>query len=370
MRPELALGGHAPDVAKGTESPPSRWSAPFRVLRHGGFARVWTAGLVSQSGDYVLAVGLPYFVYRLTGSVLATGTMFLVIVVPPILVSSFAGVFVDRWRRKRTMVGANLLLGLGLLPLLWVTSLGTLWIVYVVAALEASIEPFFLPAEGALIPQLVPGSELVRANALFGGSRQIARLVGSAAGGLLVGIWGLRGAAGVDAASFFAAAAILLSLSGVDSAGAPSSPALREGLARFVRKFRDEWVEGLRIAATTAQARAVVVFVCLSGIGEGVVATLFAPFLVGVLHGSGFDFGLFIGVQAIGGILGTVLAATVGADRPPAVLLSRFAILFALLDGVLFTYPLVWPVLLPGFVLIAIVGLPAALAMAGFTTLM
>ena len=61
------------------------------------------AGLISLSGDWVLRVGLAYYVYALTGSTVASAVMLLASFVPQIALSSLAGVFVDRWDLKRTM---------------------------------------------------------------------------------------------------------------------------------------------------------------------------------------------------------------------------------------------------------------------------
>nr|MBA3944488.1 MFS transporter [Herpetosiphonaceae bacterium] len=90
------------------------------TLRRRDFALVWLAGLISMMGNWVLYIALPIYIYQLTGSALATSAMFVAEMVPALLLGSVAGVFVDRWDRKRTMVVANLLLTLGLLPLLLV----------------------------------------------------------------------------------------------------------------------------------------------------------------------------------------------------------------------------------------------------------
>src|SRR6188472_2697967 len=87
------------------------------------------AGLVSMTGDWLLSVGLAYSVYAVTGSTLASAAALLSAFVPQVLVGSIAGVFVDRWDRKRTMVVANLLLAVGLLPLLLVTGTHQIWLV-------------------------------------------------------------------------------------------------------------------------------------------------------------------------------------------------------------------------------------------------
>jgi hypothetical protein len=77
------------------------------TLRQRNFALMWLAGLISLAGDWALSVGLPIDVYTLTHSVLATAIMLMCAVTPGVLVGSVAGVFVDRWDHKRTMVAIN-----------------------------------------------------------------------------------------------------------------------------------------------------------------------------------------------------------------------------------------------------------------------
>src|SRR5215213_5738067 len=104
---------------------------PTRLLRRAPDLRLLlSAGLVSISGDWILHVGLAYSVYALTGSTLASAATLLSSFVPQVLVGSVAGVFVDRWDRKRTMVVTNLLLAVGLLPLLLVSGADRIWLVY------------------------------------------------------------------------------------------------------------------------------------------------------------------------------------------------------------------------------------------------
>ncbi|HKS69860.1 MAG TPA: MFS transporter, partial [Ktedonobacterales bacterium] len=105
------------------------------TLRQRNFALLWLAGLISLAGDWVLMIGLPIYVYILTGSVLATAIMLMCAVAPGALVGSVAGVFVDRWDHKRTMVATNVIMALGLLPLLLVRSADNVWIAYAVAVL-------------------------------------------------------------------------------------------------------------------------------------------------------------------------------------------------------------------------------------------
>jgi MFS family permease len=75
--------------------------------RDRAFLLVAAAGLVSWSGDFVLGVGLPFFAFRLTGSALATGLMLASAFLPGIVLGSVAGVFVDRWDRRQTMIACD-----------------------------------------------------------------------------------------------------------------------------------------------------------------------------------------------------------------------------------------------------------------------
>ena len=90
----------------------------LRVLRQRDYSLLWFGGFISQLGDFVLFVGLPYEIYRLTGSTLATAGMVLAFLVPEILFGSVAGVYVDRWDRRRLMIAVNLVQAVVLLPLL------------------------------------------------------------------------------------------------------------------------------------------------------------------------------------------------------------------------------------------------------------
>ena len=148
------------------------------LLRQRNMALLWVGGLISLIGDWLLLAALPYYVYQLTGSLLATAAMTVIQLAPSVVLSSFAGVFVDRWNRKATLILCNLLQCGIVLLLLLVHSKSWLWTVYVMVFIQATVGNFVAPAEHALLPRLVTENELTTANSLFGINNQLARLLG------------------------------------------------------------------------------------------------------------------------------------------------------------------------------------------------
>jgi Na+/melibiose symporter-like transporter len=329
------------------------------------------AGLISLSGDWVLRVGLGYYVYALTGSTVASAVMLLASFIPQIALSSLAGVFVDRWDPKRTMVVTNLALAGGLMPLLLVRNPRDVWVVYVVMAWEGAAQQFFAPAEQKTLPLVADPLHLPTVNALYGQNRDASRLVGAALGGVLVAAGGLVPVVIADFASFLIAAACCSRLP-VVAAGPRQLSAGRgwTALERRVRELRDQWADGLRLSMRESVLRALLIFLAIVSVGEGVMGTLFAPFVRSVLHGTGAGFGLINAAQAAGGIGGGFLAASLGRRLDAASALSYSAIAFGGVDLILFLYPLAWPVLWPAAMLIAGAGIAGAFMLTAAMTLM
>ena len=170
---------------------------------------VLMAGIISLTGDWILTIGLAYRVYAVTGSTVASALTMASSFAPQVLLGAVAGVFADRWDRRRTMITADLLLAAGLLPLLLVHGAAQVWIVFAVMFWEGAVQQFFSPAEQAMVPRLVPDDELVTANAVSGQVASVSRLAGSALGGVLASAGGLPAVTLADAATFLASAALL-----------------------------------------------------------------------------------------------------------------------------------------------------------------
>jgi predicted MFS family arabinose efflux permease len=353
--------------------------APARLLgRSRDLRLLLTAGLVSMTGDWLLGVGLAYSVYTLTGSTLASAAALLSAFVPQVLVGSVAGVFVDRWDRKRTMVVTNLLLAIGLLPLLLVSGEDWIWLVYVVLAMQSCVEVFFAPAEQAFLPRVVEDDDLVAANGLNSQVRNMARLIGSGLGGVLAAAGGIRAISAADAVTFLVAALLVtrirtagravVSTGSTDGGGSTDeepSDVVRGRVATLV----DEWRDGLRTVTSNRVLTTLMMMLLITSTGEGIMGTLFAPYVRHVLHGSGQVYGVISGVQAIGGVVGGFLVAVVAESWSPITMVWAGMTVFGLIDLAIFLYPLVWVNPWPAAAGMILVGLPGAVGVAGVMTL-
>jgi len=342
------------------------------TLRQRDFALLWSAGLISLTGDWLLLIALPIYVYTLTRSAAVTSTVFLAEFLPQVLLGSVAGVFVDRWDRRRTMVIASGLQAIALLPLLAVHAPDRLWIVYVVSAAESVLAQFFAPAEQALLPRLVGAEHLVAANALAALNNNVARLVGAPLGGLVAGLFGLGGTVLLDAASFLCAGLLIgaIAVKARTLAQPFPSPAVAAP-AVWAAVWRD-WLGGLRVVRRNATVSTLFVLMAAQSLAQGLFVVLFVVFVSRVLHGGAAEMGWLRGVQAIGGLLGGVAVGAIGRQLPIARLIGLGAILFGLIDLAIWNAPAIAPgyALAVAVALFALVGLPGSGYLTGMTTLL
>ncbi|MFN8511892.1 MAG: MFS transporter [Chloroflexia bacterium] len=345
------------------------------VLRQRNFALVWLAGLISLTGDWFLLVALPFSVYGFTGSNAATAATVASRVLPRFLLSSVAGLYVDRWDRRRTMVIANLLLGVAILPLILVRTADWLWLLYSVSLVQSALAQFVSPAKNALLPRLVAEQDLVPANALNGLSENFALLVGPALGGLVTAAWGLTGATLLDAASF-AIAAALVSLVAADSRAVRAAPSPTTPdefpstwAGAWIKVWR-EWLAGLMFVRRDRIVATIFLFWVIGGLGEGVFSSLLVPFVSTVLGADSFGYGLVVGAQAVGGVVGSIAIGRVGRRLPPERLFALGAIGVGTIDLLTFNAHRLFPGIPVPIILMIIVGLPAAGVGIGYTTLL
>jgi len=325
------------------------------VLRQRNFALLWCAGLISETGDWLLAIGLPVYVFTLTGSALQTSGLFIAEFLPAVVLGSLAGVFVDRWDRKRTMIVASALQALLLIPLLSVHSASGVWVVYAVAFVESILAQFFVPANSAMLPTLVGDDEILAANSLLGVNNSLTRLVGAPAGALVVGIWGAGAVVLLDSVSFGLAAVLIASIT--VEAAVRAVPVSDVGAVVSVLR---EWIEGLGLVRRTRSLFALLIIGSLASLSQGIFLVLYVVFVFRVLHGGATEVGWIRGVQAIGGLGGSLLVGAFGSRLPAPRLLALSLVGFGVADlGIWNSQEIVAGFFLPA-ALFVVAGIPGA----------
>lgn len=300
------------------------------VLRTRDFVLLWLGGLISLTGDRAMRLAFPVYVYQQTGSTLATAAMAATYYLPAVLLGSVAGVFADRWDRRRIMIATNLIQALVMLLLLFVRSDNWLWLVYVVSFVDTSVSMFFQPAESAIVPNLVDEDQLIPANSLGALNNSIARLVGPPIGGVLIGLFGIGCVALFNVVSFLIAA-VLISLISVSSRPLPVPGEAAEAvLSSWVRVWR-EWRQGLALVGSNRLVAALFVVMGITSFGGSMIDPLFAPFVLSVLGKGPAAIGWLLTTGAIGGLLAGLVVGRFGNRLRPSQLISFGTVIAGLL---------------------------------------
>jgi MFS family permease len=324
------------------------------LLRQRNYALLWLAGLVSLVGDWVVVGALPFYVYERSGSPLATAGMLVALSLPHVLLGSVAGVFVDRWDRRRAMVACDVGRALALLPLLAVPATGAIWLVYVVGFLEQSCSAFFGPAKGALLPRVVARDDLVSANALASVGDAVGRLVGPSLGGALLYATGLGSVVLVDSASYLASAA-LLALMALPPDVVPDTPQVLGAASARWREFWEDWRRGLGTIRADRTLAALLLILGIQNAADSVNSSLIPTFVRDVLGGDARAFGWLLTAQGVGGLAGGLLIARVARLIAPVPMLAACLGL----AGVTLQTILHFPYLALVLPLVAAIGFPA-----------
>ena len=327
------------------------------VLRRRDFSLLWLAGLISVAGDSVLMIALPYYVYLTTGSTLATAGMTAAELAPAILLSSFTGVFADRWNRKHILVVANLLQAAIVASLLLIGE-GWLWVVYVAAALQSAAAAFSQPAESALLPSLVPRELLVQANALNVLNNRLGRLTGVPLGAALLSWWGLDAVVVVDSLTFVVAAALVVPIV------VPARPVVA-GAEPVEPHFWREWTAGLRVVRDDRTIAVLFVVFGLMTFGGTMLDPLYVPWIRDVLDEGVEIVAVLTMTHSVAGIVGSLLVGTLGARFSARVLMGWGSVIAGVLLLVKFNVPVLWLAI----ALSAIGGVTAVASSVGVETL-
>jgi DHA3 family macrolide efflux protein-like MFS transporter len=274
-----------------------------RLFGNRSFVALWLGQTVSFVGDYFYWLAIPIMVERLTGSALLVGLSVISSALPMLVLGPVAGVFVDRWDRKWTMLVSDVLRGILVLFCLLVRTPDQVWIYYVVGFLMSCVSRFFFPAQNAALPLIVEDAgmssdDLLAANGLMQIVQTAGLLVGPALAGFSIGIWGEQIAFLVDSATYFVSATAILTMI------VPHTTVGRQGSGGQIAAVWAEMHEGITYLLTNRTMVGVLLCLSVVQLGIGAINVLWVPFMQRTFGLGAEGLGAVDAAQGIGMVVG------------------------------------------------------------------
>ena len=249
-------------------------------------------------GDFLaLFAVLAVVSFRLHGTPAQVTFISISYMLPFAILGPVAGVFVDRWNVRRTMVASDLMRAALILMLLVVSSV---YQVYAVLIALSAVSTFFMPAQSVTVRTIVPPEGLLAANALMQQAFQVTRIFSPALSGALVATLGPQSCYYLDSATFLFSAAMLSTLV-VARAVKP------KGSGRGVRAVLSDLFAGIRFIFTHPAISFVIVSFAAGMFAISCFSPLVAIYVRDFLRGGSVLFGVLSSLLGAGMIMGTQL---------------------------------------------------------------
>jgi MFS family permease len=310
---------------------PRSGGAYGRLFRNRSFIFLWLGQTVSFVGDYFQWLAVPIMIERLTGSTALVGLSVISNTLPMLVLGPVAGVFVDRWDRRRTMIISDLLRAALVLLFLTVRTADQIWIYFAVGFLMSSVSRFFFPAQNALLPLIVPDKEdLLAANGLMQIVQTAGLLIGPAMAGFAIGFWGEQVAFLVDSGTFAISALFILGMPVPARALAPAAA----GAVDMRGRLAQVWAELREGVVTLFGNRTMVgVLICLGVVqlGLGAINVVWVPYLQRTFGVGAEGLGIVDSAQGAGMVLGALVLGFLTARLSQRVLTAWSIVVIGLL---------------------------------------
>jgi MFS family permease len=324
------------------------------LRRNARFQLLWLGSAVSQLGSELTRLAMPLLVLALTGSPGLAGVVAGARTVALVLAQMPAGVWVDRWDRRRTLITAQGLQAVvsALLAVLVLTGRAQSWHFVALAVLDGLCAAFIGPAQATAIRGIVPPGQLHAAYAQEEARTHAAGLIGPPLGGLLYGL-GRAVPFVVDAVTFLAATlCYVLAKVPRRPADRPDTSLREDGEERRparggMRREAGEAVSWLWRRKGLREVTAAVMVLNLLG-GAFLIPLIV---LVGERGGDAFATGTVLAGLGVGGLIGALLSGRISRLLPPGILLLAVVVIFgAALAATALPWGAWWPMVPLAFI--------------------
>jgi MFS family permease len=259
--------------------------------------RLFSAFVISATGDEFSRIALLARTYELGGSVRSLTWMVLAQVLPSLVLSPLVGALSDRGRKRNYMVITDGARSLLMVVIALSTSLSQ---TIVLTAALSTFGAVFRPVEASLEADLLPAEDIARANPLRVATRQLLMIAGPALVGAFLTVFSARSALLADAASYGLSALLLASL--------PRDPVRERSPKRAgpAPSLRRELGEGLSYIARGGSMRLLFFAHVILVLLLGMQGPLLYDFVVSRLGGSGREYGFLMTALGAGAALGSL----------------------------------------------------------------
>ncbi len=290
----------------------------LQALRIRDFRLLWAGSLVSALGSWLLILAIPAHIFLVTGSLRDTGLTLAAEYLPYLVLGPVAGVFTDRWDKRRLMVVTNLFRASAVAAMLLGTSPGHYWVLYAALIAESSGGVLYRPAVLARTPAIVgTGTMLNSANSLNAVTGGVMQLIGGPLGGILLIAYGIKWLICADALSYLVSAAAMVLTSRTDGERAVRRATIN-GVAR-------DLVEGVRVLRRQPVARALLPVTVIFLLANASLSAVLIPLGVRRLGGSEHT-GFLLSCLGVGVLLSApVLRALLDRVQPRILLTASLA---------------------------------------------
>jgi MFS family permease len=293
------------------------------LWRHREFLKYWTASAISDVGSQVTALALPLIgALTLGATPWQMGVLTASSTAPILLVGLFAGVLVDRLRRRPVLIATDVGRAILLLtiPLASVFGMLTIELLCVVALLVGALNVFFDLAHLAFLPVLVERDHLVDGNAKLEVTAAGAQVVGPSFGGALVGLLGAPFAVLLDALSFLLSGWLI---NRTRASEPPPTAAKRSGVWAEIR-------EGFRIVLAKPLLRAIMAASATMNFFGRMFLAVYVLYMTRDLGLGPVGVGLVLATGGIGSLAGALVAGPTTRRLGPGPMLIVSQLVFGL----------------------------------------
>jgi len=278
------------------------WIFALRALRFRNYRLFFTGQSVSLIGTWMTQIATSWLVYRLTGSAWLLGVVGFASRIPTFFLAPFAGVWVDRWNRHRTLVVTQILSMLQSFALAGLALAGIITVREVIwlGLAQGIINAFDMPTRQAFVIQMVEDrADLGNAIALNSSMVNMARLIGPSIAGVIIAAVGEGYCFLIDGLSYLAVIASLLAMR-------IAAVQQRSG----GKAIRQELKEGWSYVTHFIPIRSILLLLALISL-VGMQYTVLMPIFAGqVLPGGAHTLGFLMGASGVGALTGAMFLAT------------------------------------------------------------